>query len=84
MFDYDVESAKAVDELDKYDLTHILKSVNGIDVHDVAEEIRNFGDSKLSNAVDSLTDDELVLYLERRYKMYSTEEVRSYMWWGRG
>lgn len=40
MFDYDAESSKAVDELDKYDLTDILKGVNGIEVHDVAEEIR--------------------------------------------
>lgn len=83
MFEYDIEFSKASDELDKHDLTDVLKNCHRVDIYEVAEHIRNLGDAGIANAIDCLPVDELVLYLERRYKMKSTEEVRSFMWWNR-
>ena len=81
MFEYDAESAKAADELDKHDLAPVLREFHGANVYEVAERIKDSGGAKIANAVECLTIDELVLYLERRYRMRSTEEVVSFMWW---
>lgn len=81
MFEYNTDSSKAAEKLDRYDLTDVLKDVHGVDVYEVAEIISNMGNSEISEAIDCLTIDELVLYLERRYGMGATEEVRSFMWW---
>lgn len=81
MFEYDDESAKAAEELDKHDLTTALKNVHGADIYEVKERIRSLETPEISEAVECLTIDELVLYLERRYHMRTTEEVVSFMWW---
>lgn len=81
MFEYNTDSSKAAEKLDRYDLTDVLKDVHGVDVYEVAEKISSIGNAEISEAIDCLTIDELVLYLERRYEMGTTEEVRSFMWW---
>lgn len=81
MFEYSIESSKAAEKLDGYDLTDVLKDVHGADVCEVAEKISSIGNAEISEAIDCLTIDELVLYFERRYEMGTKEEIRSFMWW---
>lgn len=81
MFEYNAESSKAAEKLDRYNLTDVLKDVHGVDIYEVAEIISSMGNAEISKAIDCLTIDELVLHLERRYEMGTTEEVRSFMWW---
>jgi hypothetical protein len=83
VFEYDAESARVAAELDKYDLTNVLKGFHGKDIYEVVEKIESLRNGKISEAIDRLTIDELVLYLERQYQIGITEEVRTFMWWNK-
>lgn len=80
MFDYDEESKKAAETLDKYDLTSILKGCHGTDIYDVEELIKNYGD-ETCEAVENLSDYELADYLHQRYGMTIQEISRYCVWW---
>ena len=40
MFDYDEDSKKAAETLDKYDFTPILKRCYGVDIYDIEDGLR--------------------------------------------
>lgn len=81
MFEYDVESARAVEELDKHDLTIILRGIHDVDVYEIIDLIYNTKNIEIINAIECLTIDELIIYLERRYKMKSIEKTTTFMYW---
>ena len=80
MFDYDEESKKAAETLDKYDLTDILKEYHGREVSEIKDEIKEIN-NELCEAIESLTYIEFSDYLIERYKMRMEEVSISYMWW---
>ena len=80
MFDYDEESKRAAEILDKYDLTDILKECRGKEVYEIEDEIKKIND-ELCEAIESLTYTEFSDYLVERYKMRIQEVIISYMWW---
>lgn len=80
MFDYDEESKRAAEILDKYNLTDILKECRGREASEIEEEIKKIND-ELCEAVESLTYEEFCDYLVKRYKMGLQEVSISYMWW---
>lgn len=81
MFEYDDESPKAVEVLDKYDLTNLLSNFHGSDIYEIIDCIDGLGNDEITKAVQDLTIDEFVTYLEKRYKMRSEEVTRYAMWW---
>lgn len=80
MFDYGPESKKAVELLDKYDLSPVLKQCRGNYAYEVGELIGRYGE-EAQRAVENLTDYELATYLHRKHNM-RMEEVSQYcLWW---
>ena len=55
MFDYDEDSKKAAETLDKYDFTPILKRCYGVDIYDIEDWIKDYGDD-VAEAVENLAD----------------------------
>lgn len=80
MFDYDKESKKAVEILDKYNLANILKQCHGMEIYHVADKLKEYN-KEIENAISSLSAYELSLYLENRYQAKITEEIIQYFWW---
>lgn len=80
MFDYDEESRLAVEVLDKYDFTSVLKNCYGIDIYDIEELLESFGE-EVSKAVSDLTTEEFAEYLHLRYDMRIEEVSRYCIWW---
>ena len=80
MFDYDEESKKAAEILDKYNLTDMLKEYRGIEANEIKEEIKKIND-ELCEAMESLTYEEFCDYLVKRYRMRMQEVSINYMWW---
>lgn len=80
MFDYDEESKRAAEVLDKYDLSPILQSCRGVDIYDIESRIEEHSDEAAS-AVENLTTDELAEYFHQRYGMRIEEVPHYYMWW---
>ena len=80
MFDYDEESKRAVEILDKYNLTDMLKEYRGIEANEIEDEIKNIND-ELCEAIESLTYAEFSDYLIERYKMRMEEVIINYIWW---
>lgn len=80
MFDYDQEAKNAVDVLDKYDFSPLLKSCRGVDLQDVRDWLEEYGE-EISKAIAELTIDELVEYLHLRYGVRVEEVSRYYIWW---
>ena len=80
MFDYNEESKRAAEILDKYDLTDVLKECRGREVSEIEEEIKKIND-ELCEAIENLTYVEFSDYLIERYKMRMEEASISYMWW---
>lgn len=83
MFDYDSNAAKAVETLDKYDFSDILKNCRCTDINDVIDEIY---DSKICNdeimyAIDDLSTYELATYFAKRYEMKYVEIAHYCLWW---
>ena len=82
MFDYDEESKRAVEILDKYDLSPYLINRYGIDLFVIRENLINVlgkavGDVTISN----LSVDEFAEYLHQRYKARIEEVPVYYFWW---
>lgn len=77
MFEYDAESCKAVELLDRLDLTEILtRCIDNriIDLWDIRDELMK--DSvEIEKAVEDLTFDELMEYLSKRYNLHFNEEI---------
>ena len=67
MFDYDEDSKKAAETLDKYDFTPILKRCYGVDIYDIEDWIKDYGDD-VAEAVENLADYELADYLHQKIR----------------
>ena len=80
MFDYDQEAKNAVDVLDKYDFSPLLKSCYGVDIYDISDWLEEYGE-EVSKAIVELTTDELVEYLHLRYGVRVEEVSRCCIWW---
>ena len=82
MFDYDEESKKAVEVLDKYDFSIVLESCRGVDVYDIKDWLEKYG-GEVEEAIPELTDYEFAEYLRQRYGM-GIQEVSLYCaWWNK-
>lgn len=82
LFDYDPESKKAVETLDKYDFSPVLEQCRGNDVYEAGKLIGQYGE-EATQAVENLTEYELATYLHQKYDM-KMEEVSQYLLWWRG
>lgn len=80
MFDYDKLAAEAVETLDGYDFSSTLKSCYGVDILDVCDLLETYGDA-VSNAIENLSEDEIAIYLNKRYGMKMEEVSRYRMSW---
>lgn len=78
MFTYDELSSHAVTILDKYDFTNSLESYIAQGIHELHEVIEflisEYGKS-VEDAVDELTNDEKMEYLEDRYNIVFSEKI---------
>ena len=81
MFDYDEESKKAAETLDKYDFSIILKSCRGVDIYDIEDWIRKEYGDEVGEAIHTLADYEFADYLHQRYGMNIQEVSRYCVWW---
>ena len=78
MFDYCQEAKKAVDELDKYDLSDILKQCYEIgwrDPWDIGERGIIGKYPELEGSVHALDLDELMEYLMEKYPVRFSERI---------
>lgn len=80
MFDYDQGAKNAVDTLDKYDFSSLLKPCHGVDIYDVGDWLKEYSD-EVSEALKELSLYELTEYLHRRYGVMVEETSRYYIWW---
>lgn len=80
MFDYDETSKKAAETLDQYDLSPVLRRCYGVDIYDIEDWIKAYGD-EVCEAVENLADYELADYLHQRYGMGIQEVSRYCAWW---
>lgn len=76
MFDYDIDAKNAVEVLDKYDFTDALKNQHGIAIYDVIDILKSYSD-EVKDALDNLTEDEVGIYLNKRYKV-TVKEISHY------
>lgn len=74
------DSKKAAETLDKYDFTPILKRCYGVDIYDIEDWIKDYGDD-VAEAVENLADYELADYLHQKYGMGIQEVSRYCAWW---
>lgn len=85
MFEGNEDAEKAIEVLDKYDFSEILKNANWKNVYGVIDDIC---DSQMSNeeimfAFDELSTEEVVTYFTKRYKMHCHVITRYYMSWNK-
>lgn len=80
MFDYDKLAAAAVETLDEYDFSSVLKSCYGVDILDVCDLLETYGEA-VSSALENLSEDEIAIYLTKRYGMKIEEVSRYRMSW---
>lgn len=80
MFNYDKEAAHAVTILDKYDLTEILKKCHGYQLYDVAKALASYNE-EIKEIIFDLSEDELGIYLHKRYDSKIQEEIIQYFRW---
>lgn len=64
LFDYNYESKTAAETQDKYDFSSALKPCYGVDLYDIEEFLKMYGE-EVEAAVEDLTDDELATYLRK-------------------
>lgn len=82
MFEYDKDSMRAAEILDKYDLSPFLKNCDGIDVY-ILKESPPTTIEEISEALSELTTYEIAFYLEKRYGMHTEEIAHYYVWWNK-
>lgn len=78
MFTYDEMSSHAVTMLDKYDFTNSLELYmsQGIrELHEVIEALIKDYDKTVETAIEELTNDEKIEYLEDRYNVVFSERI---------
>lgn len=78
MFEYDKDSQKAAEELDKYDLTQVLSDCydNGtVEAWDIQHEGILVKYPELEDAMDNLTLDEFIEYIQKRYNVVFDEVI---------
>lgn len=80
MFDYDKEAKHAVEILDKYNLTQILRKCNGKQLYDVAKMLESYN-QEIANIIFDLSADELGIYLQKRYYGHIEEQIIPYFYW---
>lgn len=80
MFDYDDTAKRAVETLDEYDFTGVLKDLYGVSIYDVQDAMIQVSD-QVSDAVHDLSSYELAEYLHVRYGMRLEEVVIRFLWW---
>lgn len=80
MFDYDKEAKHAVEILDKYNLTQILRKCHGKQLYDVAKTLESYN-QEISDIIFDLSADELGIYLQERYYGNIREEIIPYFYW---
>lgn len=80
MFDYDKKAHHAVEILDKYDLTEVLKKCHGLQLYDVAKILESYN-QEIANIIFDLSAYELGIYLEKRYYGLIKEEIILYFYY---
>lgn len=80
MFDYDKEAKHAVEILDKYNLTQILRKCHGKQLYDVAKTLESYN-QEIADIIFDLTADELGIYLQERYYGHIEEQIIPYFYW---
>ncbi len=80
MFDYDKEAKHAVEILDKYNLTEVLKKCHGYQLYDVAEKLKSYN-KEIEEIISDLSADELGIYLNKKYGGCIMEEIIPYFYW---
>ena len=80
MFDYDKEAKHAVEILDKYNLTQILKECHGEQLYDVAKTLESYN-QEIADIIFDLSTDELGIYLQERYYGHIEEQIIPYFYW---
>ncbi len=81
MFDYDEESAHAVEVLDKYDFTTNLEKAKEqrMGCGDLIDYLGMESD-EVSLALEDMTEDEVMIYLQTRYHIHFGEETSYYIY----
>lgn len=80
MFDYDKEAKHAVEILDKYNLTQILKKCHSKQLYDVAKMLESYN-QEIDDIIFDLSADELEIYLQERYYGHIKEQIVPYFYW---
>lgn len=80
MFDYDKEAKHAVEILDKYNLTEVLKKCHGKQLYDVAKALESYN-QEIADIIFDLSAYELGIYLQERYYGNIREEIIPYFYW---
>lgn len=80
MFDYDKEAKHAVEILDKYNLTQILRKCHGKQLYDVAKILESYN-QEIADIIFDLSADELGIYLQERYYGHIKEQIIPYFYW---
>lgn len=80
MFDYDPESKKAVEILDKYDISQLLKNCHGVNLSNLSELFENYS-CDVYAVILNLSPDELEIYLIEKYSVRIEEVTERFVYW---
>lgn len=81
MFEYDEDAENAVNFLDQYDFTKILKDNYNVEIYDIIDIIESTYNIDMSEIMDGLTEYEFAVYLHKRYNMHMKEISHYYVSW---